>query len=87
MRRENSGDDQTILVCDGAEAFYSGDGHNYYRGEAKVNPDCSFSLNRFYNLENNPASAEVTGRDHVLFDSRAGTGIVCWSVLRGSTPR
>jgi outer membrane lipoprotein-sorting protein len=65
MRRENSGDDQTILVCDGAEAFYSGDGRSYYRSEAKVNPDCSFSLSRFYALDDNPATAEVVGRDHV----------------------
>jgi outer membrane lipoprotein-sorting protein len=65
MRRENSGDDQTILVCDGAEAFYSGDRRSYYRSEAKVNPDCSFSLSGFYKLENNPATAEVVGRDHV----------------------
>jgi hypothetical protein len=47
MRRENSGDDQTILVCDGVEYFYSGDRHSYYSGEAKANPDCSFSLSRF----------------------------------------
>jgi outer membrane lipoprotein-sorting protein len=65
MRRENSGHDQTILVCDGAEAFYSGDGHSYYRSDAKVNPDCSFSLSRFYELENNPATAAVVGRDHI----------------------
>jgi outer membrane lipoprotein-sorting protein len=65
MRRENSGDDRTILVCDGTEAFYSGDGHSYYRSEAKANPDCSFSLSRFYKLEDNPATAEVVGRDHV----------------------
>ncbi len=65
MSRQNSGDDQTILVCDGAEAFYSGDGHSYYRSEAKVNPDCDFPLSRFYKLENNPATASVVGRDHV----------------------
>ena len=65
MSRQNSGDDQTILVCDGAEAFYSGDGHSYYRTEAKVNPDCSFPLSRFYKLENNPATVSVVGRDRV----------------------
>lgn len=65
MRRENSGDDQTILVCDGTEAFYSGDRHRYYRSEAKANPDCSFPLSRFYKLEDNPATAELVGRDHV----------------------
>ena len=70
MRRENSGDDQTILVCDGAEAFYSGDGHSYYRSDAKANPDCSFSLSRFYELEDNPATAAVVGRDYVRLTAR-----------------
>jgi outer membrane lipoprotein-sorting protein len=65
MSRKNSGADHTILVCDGAEAFYSGDGHSYYRSEAKVNPDCDFPLSSFYKLENNPATASVVGRDHV----------------------
>ncbi len=65
MRRQNSGGDQTISVCDGAEFFYSRDGHSYYRGDAKVNPDCNFPLSRFYNLEENPATASVVGRDHV----------------------
>src|SRR3954470_21593081 len=65
MRRENSGDDQTVLVCDGAESFYSGDGHSYYRGEAKMNPDCNFALSRFYNLEKNPTTTAIVGRDHV----------------------
>ena len=70
MRRENSGDDQTILVCDGAEAFYSGDGHSYYRSDAKANPDCSFSLSRSYELEDNPATAAVVGRDYVRLTAR-----------------
>lgn len=65
MSRQNSGDDQTILVCDGTKAFYSGDGHSYYRGEAKVNPDCNFPLSRFYKLEKNPAMASIVGRDHI----------------------
>ncbi len=65
MSRQNSGADQTILVCDGAEAFYSGDGHSYYRGDAKVNPDCNFPLSRFYKLESNPATISVVGRDRV----------------------
>jgi hypothetical protein len=65
MSRRNTGADQTILVCDGAEAFYSSDGHSYYRSDAKVNPDCSFPLSMFYKLENNPATASLVGRDHV----------------------
>lgn len=65
MSRQNRGDDRTILVCDGAQAFYSGDGHSYYRSEAKVNSDCSFPLSKFYKLKNNPVTASVVGRDRV----------------------
>jgi hypothetical protein len=39
MSRQNSGSDRTTMVCDGAETFYSGDGHSYYRGEARVTPN------------------------------------------------
>ena len=65
MIRKNTGADQTIMVCDGAEAFYSGDGHSYYRAEAKATPQCDFPLSKFYELDNNPTSAAVLGRDHV----------------------
>jgi outer membrane lipoprotein-sorting protein len=65
MRRQNSGDDQTVMVCDGIESFYSGDGHSYYRRQAKETPDCDYSLSKFYNLDKNAATAEVVGRDHV----------------------
>ena len=65
MSRRNSGADQTILVCDGAKTFYSGDGHSYYRGDAKVTPQCDFPLSKFYDLDNNPATTSVVGRDHV----------------------
>jgi outer membrane lipoprotein-sorting protein len=65
MRRENSGGDQTILVCDGADSFYSGDGHSYYRSPAKVNPDCDFPLSSFYQLRNDPTSALILGHDRV----------------------
>jgi hypothetical protein len=44
MSRQNSGSDRTIMVCDGAEAFYSGDGHSYYKGEAGVTPHAIFHL-------------------------------------------
>ena len=66
MRRENSGDDPTILVCDGVDFFYSGDRHSYYKGSAKVNPDCNFPLSAFYKLRNDPASVSIVGHDHVL---------------------
>src|ERR1017187_7631839 len=65
MSRKNSGADQTILVCDGAKTFYSGDGHSYYRGEARVTPQCDFPLSKFYELDNSPATTSVVGRDHV----------------------
>lgn len=42
MSRQNSGSDRTILVCDGVETFYSGDGHTYYKGEARVTPNAIF---------------------------------------------
>ncbi len=65
MSRHNSGSDRTIFVCDGVEIFYSGDGHSYYKGEARVTPQCDLPLNKFYELDNNPASISVVGRDHV----------------------
>jgi outer membrane lipoprotein-sorting protein len=65
MSRQNSGGDQTTMVCDGTETFYSGDGHSYYRGEANVTPQCNLPLSKFCQLENNPATASVVGRDHV----------------------
>ena len=65
MSRQNSGDDRTVMVCDGIEVFYSVDGHGYSRGEAKVNPLCEFPLSKFYNLEKNPISVTIVGRDHV----------------------
>jgi len=66
MRRENSGDDQTVLVCDGTESFYMGDGHNYYRNSAKVNQDCDFPLSSSYSLGKDPVLASITGHDQVV---------------------
>jgi outer membrane lipoprotein-sorting protein len=66
MRRENSGDDQTVLICDGTESFYMGDGHNYYRSSAKANQDCNFPLGASYQLAKDSASASITGHDHVV---------------------
>jgi outer membrane lipoprotein-sorting protein len=65
MSRRNSGDDQTISVCDGNESFYSGDGHSYYRSKFEGTPNCDLPLTKFYNLEDNPTTASVVGRDHV----------------------
>jgi outer membrane lipoprotein-sorting protein len=65
MSRQNSGSDQTVLVCDGTETFYSGDGHSYYKGEASVDPQCDLPLSKFYNLDNSPDSVSAVGEDHV----------------------
>jgi outer membrane lipoprotein-sorting protein len=65
MSRRNSGDDRTILVCDGTEFFYTGDLHSYYRNDAKVNPDCEYPLSRFYNLQKEPTAVSIVGRDRV----------------------
>lgn len=65
VRRENSGSDRTMLVCDGNQSFYSGDGHSYYREPAGANPDCNFPLSSFYKLADPPRSASIVGHDHI----------------------
>jgi outer membrane lipoprotein-sorting protein len=71
MNRQNSGSDETILVCNGSETFYSGDGRSYYLGEAKANPDCAYPLSKFYRFENNPpATVSIVGRDRVRLAER-----------------
>lgn len=65
LSRQLIGDDRTILVCDGVETFYSGDGRSYYKGQARVTPQCDFPLSKFYDLAYNWASISVVGRDHV----------------------
>lgn len=65
MRRENSGDDQTVLVCDGAESFYMGDGHGYYRNSAEANQDCSFPLSSSYQLGKDTVSVSIVGHDRI----------------------
>jgi TonB family protein len=65
MLRRNSGDDVTMTVCDGNERFYSGDGHSFYRSQAAVGQGCSYSLTDYYQLEANPISVRLVGRDHV----------------------
>lgn len=68
LNRQNSGDDKTTIVCDGAHLFYSGDGHSFQRSDATVSPQCNFPLSSFYkseNLENTAATAAIVGHDHV----------------------
>jgi outer membrane lipoprotein-sorting protein len=69
MIRQNSGSDRTVMVCDGAESFYSGDGHSYYKYEVRVTPKCDLPLsgfyNEFYNMNNISAPISAVGRDHV----------------------
>jgi hypothetical protein len=66
MRRENSGDDQTLLVCDGTESFYTGDGHGYYRNPVRVNPDCEFPMRSSYQLAEGLVSIALVAHDHVV---------------------
>ncbi len=65
MSRQNSGADRTVFVCDGLVTFYSGDGHSYYKADARVTPQCDLSLSKFYEPDSNPASLSVIGGDHV----------------------
>lgn len=69
MRRKNSGDDQTLVVCDGTDKFYSGDGNSFYRSPLGVNNGCKFSLADYYHLEANPVLVTAIGRDHVQLDT------------------
>ena len=65
MRRESTGADNAISVCDGTDKFYTGDGHGFYRTPAAVSNDCNLPLAEFYKLEDSPTSAVITGRDRV----------------------
>jgi hypothetical protein len=40
-------------------------GQGYSRGDAKVNYLCDFPLSKFYNLEKDPLTVAISGRDHV----------------------
>jgi len=71
MSRVNSGDDRTIMVCDGTDFFYSGDAHSYYKYGATQ--QCNLPLIDFYEpslkqlLEpSSLASVSVVGEDHVV---------------------
>jgi outer membrane lipoprotein-sorting protein len=90
MSRQNSGSDRTVLICDGAETFYSGDGHSYYKGEARVTPQCDLPLSKFYNLDDSPASVSVVGEDHVRLtdgDRRCVVIRGVWKQKTGNTVR
>jgi len=65
VNRQNSGSDRTLIICDGVEMLYSGDGHSYYRSEARVEYQCDYPLSKFFQLDERPASVAVLGRDHV----------------------
>jgi outer membrane lipoprotein-sorting protein len=82
MSRQNSGSDRTIMVCDGAETFYSGDGHSYYKGEALATPQCDLPLIKFYEPYNSPASLSVLGEDHVRLTDGERRCVVIRAELR-----
>jgi len=77
IRRENIGDDQTVLVCDGTESFYTGDGHSYYRNSAKVNQDCEFPLRSSYQLAEGLVSISLVGHDQVALTDGSPLVMCC----------
>jgi outer membrane lipoprotein-sorting protein len=85
MSRKNSGDDQTIMVCDGTEVFYSGDGHSYYKNKAGVTPQCDLPLIKFYDLLNSPASLSVVGEDHLRLTDGERRCVIIRAVLKQGT--
>ena len=90
VSRQNSGDDRTILVCDGTEAFYSGDGHSYYKDDAKVTYGCDLPLLKFYEPYESPNSVSVVGEDHVRLtdgDHRCVMVRAIWKKETGSIVR
>lgn len=91
MSRVNSGGDRTVMVCDGAELFYSGDGQSYYKYQATQQcelPLIAFyepSLMNLYEPPSTPASISVVGEDHVRLADGNRRCIVIRAVLtRGS---
>lgn len=82
MSRQNSGSDRTIMVCDGAEMFYSGDGHSYYKNEAGATPQCDLPLIKFYEPYNSAASVSVVGEDHIRLTDGERRCVVIRAVLK-----
>ena len=92
MSRVNSGGDRTVMVCDGSQQFYSGDGLSYYLNRA--GGQCSFPLLSFYEpslmnfigADSHPASISVVGEDHVrLTDGERRCVVVRVVLVREST--
>lgn len=64
MRRQNSGADQTLTICDGVEIFWSANGSSH-RSDARVSPQCDFPMSKFFPFESNPTSVSLVGTDRV----------------------
>ena len=87
MSRQNSGSDRTVMVCDGADVFYSGDGHSYYKhkDEAGVTSQCDLPLIKFYDSYNNPTSVSAVGEDQVPLKDGVRRCVVIRAVLKQRT--
>jgi hypothetical protein len=87
MSRQNSGSDRTVMVCDGADVFYSGDGHSYYKhkDEAGVTPQCDLPLIKFYDSYNSPTSVSAVGEDHVRLMDGVRRCVLIRAVLKQRT--
>ena len=67
MRWETSGDDDTLMVCDGTDHWtYYRHGTSFYRNPVGVSP-CDPALGDLSGLADNLKAALVTGRDTVQF--------------------
>jgi len=65
MRWETSGDDDTLMVCDGTDHWtYYQHGLSFYRNSVSVGP-CKPSLGDFSQLTDNLTAAIVIGRDRI----------------------
>jgi TonB family protein len=67
MRWETSGDDDTLMVCDGTDHWtYYSHGLSFYRNSVGVSP-CNPALGDYSQLVDNLTAAIVIGRDQVQF--------------------
>ncbi len=88
MSRVNSGDDRTVMVCDGTNFFYSGDGLSYYMYRATQQCDVSLmafyepSLMRLYEPYKSPNSITIIGEDHVRLSDGERRCVVVRAVSR-----
>jgi outer membrane lipoprotein-sorting protein len=82
MMRLNSGDDRTIMVCDGTNFFYSGDAHSYYKNEPTQQCNLPLialyepSLKQLSEPSNSLVSLSVVGEDNVLLNDGARRCVV-----------